>query len=88
MHLRKSVIDELGMHLGSAFASLCNVLDISVFIIGGGIAGFGKPLFDSIKKTIARRVMAPIRPRVRVLPAKLKNDAGIKGASALVFHHK
>jgi glucokinase len=84
----KSVIDELGMHLGSAFASLCNVLDISVFIIGGGIAGFGKPLFDSIRKTIARRVMAPIRPRVRVLPAKLKNDAGIKGASALVFHHK
>lgn len=83
----KSIIDELGVHLGSAFASLCNVLDISVFIIGGGIAGFGKPLFDSIKKTISRRVMAPIRPRVRVLPAKLKNDAGIKGASALVFHH-
>jgi glucokinase len=83
----KSIIDGLGMHLGSAFASLCNVLDISVFIIGGGIAGFGKPLFDSIRKTIAWRVMAPIRPRVRVLPAKLKNDAGIKGASALVFHH-
>ena len=82
----KSVIDELGVHLGSAFASLCNVLDISVFVIGGGIAGFGKPLFDSIKKTISGRVMAPIRPRVRVLPAKLKNDAGIKGASALVFH--
>jgi len=84
----KTVIDVLGMHLGSAFASLCNVLDVSVFIIGGGIAGFGKPLFDSIKKTISKRVMAPIRPRVKVLPAKLKNDAGIKGASALVFHHK
>ena len=80
------VIEELGVHLGSAFTSLCNVLDISVFIIGGGIAGFGKPLFDSIKRTISRRVMSPIRPRVRVLPAKLKNDAGIKGASALVFH--
>jgi len=83
----KSVIDELGSYLGSAFASLCNALDISVFVIGGGIAGFGKPLFNSIKKTIAGRVMAPIRPRVSVLPAKLKNDAGIKGASALVFHH-
>lgn len=84
----KSVIDELGVYLGSAFASLVNVLDVSVFIIGGGIAGFGKPLFDSIKKTISKRVMSPIKPRVRVLPAKLKNDAGIKGASALVFHHK
>ncbi|MFI5237419.1 MAG: ROK family protein [Ignavibacteriales bacterium] len=84
----KSVIEELGVHLGSAFASLCNVLDISVFIIGGGIAGFGKPLFDSIKLTISNRVLAPIRRRVKVLPAKLKNDAGVKGASALVFHHK
>ncbi len=83
----QGVIEELGVHLGSAFASLCNVLDISVFIMGGGIAGFGKPLFDSIRQTISKRVMAPIRPRVRVLPAKLKNDAGIKGASALVFHH-
>jgi len=83
----KSFIDELGFQLGSAFTSLCNVLDISVFIIGGGIAGFGKPLFDAIRKTISKRVMAPIRPRVKVLPAKLKNDAGIKGASALVFHH-
>jgi glucokinase len=82
-----SVIEELGVQLGSAFASLCNALDISVFIIGGGIAGFGKPLFSSIKKAITERVLAPIRPRVRVLPAKLKNDAGIKGASALVFHH-
>lgn len=84
----KSVIDELGFQLGSAFASLCNVLDISVFIIGGGIAGFGKPLFNSIRKTICGRVLSPIKPRVRVLPAKLKNDAGIKGASALVFHYK
>ncbi len=83
-----SVINELGFNLGAAFTSLCNVLDISVFIIGGGISGFGKPLFDAIRKTILQRVMAPIRPRVRVLPAKLKNDAGIKGASALVFHHK
>jgi glucokinase len=83
----QAVIEELGLHLGSAFTSLCNVMDISVFIIGGGIAGFGKPLFESIKKTICARVMAPIRPRVKVLPAKLKNDAGIKGASALVFHH-
>jgi glucokinase len=83
----QSVIEELGLHLGSAFTSLVNVLDISVFIIGGGIAGFGKPLFEAIEKTLRARVMAPIRPRVKVLPAKLKNDAGIKGASALVFHH-
>ena len=80
------VIVDLGTKLGAAFASLSNVLDVSTYIIGGGVAGFGKPLFDSIKKSLTARVMAPLKPRVKVLPAKLKNDAGIKGASALVFH--
>jgi len=82
----KTVIAELGVRLGSAFASLCNVLDISVFIVGGGLAGFGTPLFSSIQKTVTSRVLTPIRSRIKVLPAKLKNDAGIQGASALVFH--
>lgn len=80
------VIVDLGTKLGAAFASLSNVLDISTYIIGGGVAGFGTPLFDSIKKSLTARVMAPLKPRVKILSAKLKNDAGIKGASALVFH--
>jgi len=80
------VIVDLGTKLGAAFASLSNALDLSTYIIGGGVAGFGKPLFNSIKKSLTSRVMAPLKLRVKVLPAKLKNDAGIKGASALVFH--
>jgi len=44
-----SVIEDLGIKLGAAFASLSNVLDISTYIIGGGVAGFSFPLFNSIK---------------------------------------
>lgn len=84
----KSVVDDLGAKLGAAFATISNILDVSTFIIGGGVAGFGKPLFNSIKKSLTKRVMIPLKPRVKILPAKLKNDAGIKGASALVFHGK
>lgn len=83
----KSVIHNMGVQLGTAFASLSNVLDISTFIIGGGVAGFGKPLFNIIRTTAATRVLTPLRSRVKVIPAKLKNDAGIKGASALVFYN-
>ena len=82
----QSVIKNIGLYLGAALASAANALDISTFIIGGGVAGFGKPLFDSIQQTIAARVLTPMRKRIKVLPAKLKNDAGIKGASALVFY--
>ena len=84
----KSIIVDLGTKLGAAFASISNILDISTFIIGGGVAGFGKPLFNSVKKSLKERVMTPLKPRVKILPAQLKNDAGIKGASALVFHRE
>lgn len=84
----KSVIQNMGIYLGTAFASLSNVLDISTFIIGGGVAGFGKPLFNVIHKTTVNRVLTPLRLRVKIIPAKLKNDAGIKGASSLVFYNR
>jgi len=81
-----SVIEDLGVKLGAAFASISNLIDVSTFIIGGGVAGFGKPLFNSIQKTFSSRVLTSLRPRTKVLAAQLKNEAGIKGASALVFH--
>lgn len=80
-----SVVARMGEQLGAALASICNVLDIHNFIIGGGVAGFGKPLFDSIKITITKRTLSKKYP-VLVIPAKLKNEAGIKGASSLVFY--
>jgi glucokinase len=83
----KSVIHDLGHFLGAAFSSVSNLLDISTFIIGGGVAGFGDPLFKSIKDTMTQRVLTPLRPKIKIIPAKLKNDAGIKGASSLVFYN-
>ncbi|MHB1688099.1 MAG: ROK family protein [Ignavibacteriaceae bacterium] len=82
----KSVVFNLGKYLGTALASVGNCLDNGTFIIGGGVGGFGTPLFDSVKETILARVLKPLRKRIKVLPAKLKNDAGIKGASALAFY--
>lgn len=82
----KEIVRNLGWYLGVALASVGNCLDIGTFIIGGGVGGFGTPLFSSVEETISARVLKPLRKRIKVLPAKLKNDAGIKGASALVFY--
>jgi len=82
----RSVVDDMGLQLGAVLTSVSNLLDISTFIIGGGVSGFGKPLFSKIRETLVDRVFIPTKKRVKVLPAKLKNDAGIKGASALVFY--
>lgn len=81
-----AVIEDVGKKLGIALASVINLLDVPNVIIGGGVSGFGKMLFDSTEKTIKSRVMKPIRKTIRLFPAVLKNEAGIKGASALVFY--
>ncbi len=80
-------VKESGRLLGFALASAINVLDIPVIIIGGGTAGFGKPLIESTRQAIIERVLKSLRDKVEVLPAKLKNNAGVKGASALVFYN-
>jgi glucokinase len=81
-----SVIIDTGRYLGYGLASVLNILDISKIIIGGGVSGFGKILFQSTQDTIKERALKSLAAKVQVLPAELKNDAGILGASALVFH--
>lgn len=80
-----NVINDLGDKLGCGLASIVNVLDISNIIIGGGVSGFGKPLLKATKDSIKSRVLQSLRPRIKVIQAGLKNNAGIKGASSLVF---
>ena len=55
-----------------------------VIIIGGGMAGAGKFLFEPVKKTIQKRAMSVPARAVRVVKAKLGNDAGLIGAAELV----
>lgn len=84
----KEIIHDLGIKLGIAFTSISNILDIGTFIIGGGVAGFGKPLLTTIRSTMISRVLTPLKQRIIIVPAKLKNEAGILGASSLVFYNR
>lgn len=81
-----SLIKDAGNKIGCSLASLANVLDIGTFIIGGGVGGFGKILFESIKHSAEERVLKSLKNRISILPAKLKNDAGVLGAASLVFY--
>ena len=84
----KQIIVDLGVKIGHAIASIINVLDIPNIIIGGGVAGFGDLLFVPLKDAVIDRVMIPMKPKIKIKAAKLLNQAGIKGASALVFYRK
>ncbi len=81
----KSVIVDCGNKLGMVLSAACNLLDVSTIIVGGGVAGFGSVLLESAEQSAKSRVLESIRPRVKVIHAELKNDAGILGAASLVF---
>lgn len=79
------ILAETGRYLGIGLATVVNLLDVRVIIIGGGIARAGKPLFNPIKESVRRHVLTPMKDGLEVLPAKLGNSAGILGAAALVL---
>ncbi len=77
----KAIIKETGNYVGVGLANVVSLIDPAVIVIGGGVSGFGKPLLDSIKKTVAQRIMNFPGRKLKIVLSKLKDDAAILGAS-------
>ena len=75
---------QIGKKLGLALSGVVNLLNLDLIVIGGGISGAGKVLFESVSETIRQRAMRIQAKRVRVVKARLGIDAGIIGAGYLV----
>lgn len=82
--LAVSIWQETGKHLGVALAGVVNLLNPEVIVIGGGVANAGKVLFDALRKTVRERAMEIPAKAVKIVRAKLGEDAGIMGAVTLV----
>ncbi len=82
--LATDILNEAGVLMGSALASILNVLDMRIVVIGGGISAAPQFVFNTIEDTIQHRILKPHRAGVHVLRAKLGNPAGIIGAASLV----
>jgi len=79
------VLEEAGELLGCALASILNVLDLRVVVIGGGISAAPAFVYESIITSLRSRILKPHKEGVRVIRAKLGNKAGIVGAASLVL---
>jgi len=75
----------MGVYLGIGLASLINVLDPEIVIIGGGLAN-GWELFEQhMHQQIIERAF-PIPARcVKIVRAQCGDDAGLLGAARLAF---
>jgi glucokinase len=72
--------------LAAGIASLINVLDPEVVVIGGGIAQANAALFHPLKKYLNDFEWRPGGKKVRVVPAKLGDRAGAFGAAWNAIH--
>ena len=77
-----AVLAESGRMLGVAFASLANVFNPELIVIGGGAAAAGDLLLEPARAELRRRALKPM-DETPVVEAELGPDAGMIGAAAL-----
>lgn len=70
-------------YLGIALSGVANLLDPEVIVIGGGVSNAGAIIFDKIRQTLKERAMPYQAKTVKIVRAKLGNDAGMIGAALL-----
>jgi glucokinase len=79
-----AIVAETGRWLGIGLASLANLLDPALIVVGGGAVRDGDLLLQPARSALAERLLGrPGRKPPEVLPALLGVDAGVIGAGAL-----
>ncbi|GBF10273.1 ROK family protein [Tepidibacillus sp. HK-1] len=78
-------IERIFRVLGVACVSIINTFDPEKIVIGGGVSKVGDPLFKSIKDYVSQFALNPTGRKTKVVPAKLEQNAGVIGATALCF---
>ena len=81
----RDVLDHVGLHLGVGIASLVNVFNPELVVIGGGFSRAGDLLLDPARKVVAETALHPAREQVRIVPALLGVEAGLIGAGLVAF---
>ena len=79
--LAVAALSRLGSYLGAGIASLVNVLEPELIVIGGGFAAAGELVVGPARAVLARDGLTPGRDTVRIVRAELGEDAGLVGAA-------
>ena len=82
--LANEIVDFVCDRLGCALANAIYLVDTEMIVIGGGVCAAGQFLLDKVENAYNGKVFAHSRNKKFAL-AKLGNDAGIRGAAALIL---
>jgi glucokinase len=77
----RSVLAAVGRSLGAGIASVVNIFEPEVVVVGGGASAAGDLLLDPAREVVGERALRPGRDRVRIVPAAFGEEAGMVGAA-------
>ncbi len=78
-------IELIGRRLGVGIASLVNIFNPQVVVIGGGVIAAGELLLEPARAVVAERALPPSKDTVKIVAAHFGVEAGMIGAAALAF---
>ena len=79
--LSLDVIAEAGAYLGIGMVNLVNIFNPEMIIVGGGVAKLGELLLEPARQVVRERAFPVSAQAVRVVTARLGEEAGIHGAA-------
>jgi len=80
----KGIWEDVGKKLGVALTGVVNLLNPDLIIVGGGVSKAGELIMGPLRKEIKKRAMRDQALHVKVVRARLGDNAGIIGASLLL----
>jgi predicted NBD/HSP70 family sugar kinase len=78
----QQLVTESGYYLGTAIASLVNLINPDIVVVGGGLAQLGDLLLDPIRRTVKERSLSVSWRAVRISAAVLGRRSTAMGAVA------
>jgi glucokinase len=81
----QEIIDDAMTYLGVGMASLVNLFNPELIVIGGGLTNMGEGLFGPVRRIIDRRAFRTSAEAVKVVPSQLGDDVGTVGAAAVAM---
>lgn len=79
------VLDQAIYFMALGLVNVIHSFNPDRIVVGGGVSKAGDLLFPALRAETQRLVMEPYRRTFEIVPAGLKDDAGLVGAAAL-FH--
>jgi glucokinase len=79
------ILAEMGRYLGAGIATLVNIFDPEVVVIGGGFAAAGDFILDPAREIVRRDSLGDAGANVQIVRAQLGTAAGLIGAGLVGF---